>query len=312
MSCKNATAPINITSDSSGPCEQKCNLSFSYQKSDTSVENNGDYLKLSYDDAPLAPVTFNSKKYTVSEIRIYSPSLHQFDGVNADGELIIVHSSSTSNLLICIPIRESNAVNTSSTTMQMLIPKIAKYAKKSGDSARLNVDSFTLNSLVPITSFYSYTGTLPYYPCNSNVNYVVFPLTYKGAISISSDNLKLLKKTITASVDRIATGVPFFFNENGPTKQLGAADDIYIDCRPTGEDGEVIMPIKQDESVGISFDKRKIKKLLSNPLIIVLLGSLFMYIILKMGRGIFEKLSSIKKPSTPNIRMPKLSLRKST
>ena len=306
MSCKTATAPINITSKASGPCQQKCNLAFSYQKSDTSVENMGDYLKLSYDEAAIAPVTFNTKKYTVSEVRIYQPSLHQFDGVRADGEIIVVHTSGSSTLLICVPIRVSNAMTPSSSTFKMIVPKIAKYAVNSGDSAKLNIDSFTLNSLVPVTSFYSYSGTFPYPPCNGKVNYVVFPLTYEGAAGITSEDMQLLKKTISDSPARISSNVDFYFNERGPTKEKGAADDIYIDCKPTGDDGEVIIPVESESTAKITLSKEQIKKWMSNPLIIILVGALLMFIILKLGRGLFEKISSVKKPNLSNIRVPRL------
>ena len=146
MSCSQATAPIDISrSGSDGTCELKCEYSFSYNNSDTSVTNNGDYLELTYDQASVAPVKFNDSSYRVDSIRIYQPSLHTFDGNNADAEIVIKHSGDSGNLLVCVPVIKSSSVTKSASLLNTIMPKVKSYAYADGQSANLNISNFNLN-----------------------------------------------------------------------------------------------------------------------------------------------------------------------
>ena len=199
MSCSQATAPINITkAGSTGPCELKCDYTFNYNDSDTTVTNNGTYLSFSYDQANVPPVTFNAERYRVEEVRLYRPSLHTYDGAAADGEIIILHSSNTSKLLVCVPIIGSTAVTKSGTLLGQVMPKVGRYAATAGQTANLNVSDFNLGSLVPNKPFYSYIGTLPYSPCNGTYNYVVFDMLTPATMSPAS-LIHCVKKELIAS-----------------------------------------------------------------------------------------------------------------
>ncbi len=44
MSCSKATAPINISKNTSNKCDLKCEFSFKYQTTDLVENNKGDYL----------------------------------------------------------------------------------------------------------------------------------------------------------------------------------------------------------------------------------------------------------------------------
>jgi len=108
MSCSNSTSPINIIrTQSSGTCDLKCNYRFKYNDSTTIIKNKGNYLSFSYDKPNVDQVLYNSNSYYVEELRIYTPSLHKYEGTNSDAELIIIHrSDSAGKLLVCIPIVE--------------------------------------------------------------------------------------------------------------------------------------------------------------------------------------------------------------
>ena len=120
MSCPNATAPIDIGKDNiAGKCDLKCEFSFHYNNSSCIATNRGDYISLAYDYSSSPPVVYNSASYDVKEVRIYSPSLHSFNGSKADGEFIIIHntSSGANPLFVCIPIKSSNTSEESSKNL---------------------------------------------------------------------------------------------------------------------------------------------------------------------------------------------------
>ena len=87
MSCSKATAPVNITNNTTSTCDLKCDYSFKYPISNLQVTNRGSYLSLKTDPASVPPVTYNAEQYQVQEIRIFSPSLHTYGGKNADAEM---------------------------------------------------------------------------------------------------------------------------------------------------------------------------------------------------------------------------------
>ena len=55
----------------------------------------------------------------VHEIRIYTPSLHTYDGVRAEAEMIIVHSGFGKNLLVCIPMKSSDGTGSGASTFKL-------------------------------------------------------------------------------------------------------------------------------------------------------------------------------------------------
>ena len=94
MSCPSATAPINISKkSSSGKCDLKCAYSFQYKESlSTLVKNRGEYVSLSYAEQS-GMIKYNTQSYSVREVRLCHPSLHEFEGIKYDGEMIIVHNN---------------------------------------------------------------------------------------------------------------------------------------------------------------------------------------------------------------------------
>lgn len=91
ITCENATAPINISKDKiQGPCSLLCDFNHKYGTYNPTVTNKYNYLSLNYTNpTSQPPVTYNDLGYNVSEIRIYQPSLHTYNG-EADGEILII------------------------------------------------------------------------------------------------------------------------------------------------------------------------------------------------------------------------------
>jgi carbonic anhydrase len=271
MSCLNSTAPIDINpANVKGTCDYKCSYSFNYNNSSCVAKNQGDYISLKYDASSAPPVVYNSIGYQVSDIRIYSPSLHSYSGNKTIGEFIIVHTSATgaTSMLVCIPIKVNNTSSTSALFLQSVIDGMSNYAPEEGDSTTINITSFNLCDLVPQKPFYSYSATEPYQPCTSNVDYIVFhPLD--ATLDIMIGSIMKLKKIIVNNAYDIKTGPNFFYNETGSLKGGASGEDIYIDCQPVGQSTDSQDVVTQDYS-STSGDYKSWK---SNPLVLIILGT---------------------------------------
>ena len=239
MSCPDATAPIDINRAAVvGKCDLKCEFSFQYNDSSCIATNRGDYISLSYETSSPPPVTYNSSAYNVKEVRIYSPSLHSFNGTKSDGEMIIVHNTTSGAipLLVCVPIKISNSATIGSKNLSTIINTVATNAPAETEQTTVNISRFNLNAFVPRKPFFSYSASEPYQPCSSNKNeYIVF--SSENAIEVTEKVMTSLHHVITENVYDIKTGPGLFFNEKGPSA-AGGSDQIYIDCQPVGESEE--------------------------------------------------------------------------
>jgi len=253
MSCPTATAPINISlANVSGKCDLKCDYKFNYTTSSCSATNRDNYISLSYDNQTSSPVLYNSVGYNVQELRIYTPSLHSYSGTKTDAELIIIHNSPSGlkPLLVCIPIRTSNATSISSNLFTTIINIMSANAPSDGETTSVNFDNYNLNNLVPKKPFFSYTATEPYQPCSGSVDYIVFGPAI-SSLDINSDTLQTMKKIIKANEYDVKKGPLLFYNGKGPGQGGAGGDDIYIDCQPVGTSDETEIVITDN---GSSYD----------------------------------------------------------
>lgn len=279
MSCPNATAPIDISiSKILGKCDLKCSYSFHYNNSTCIATNRGDYISLSYDKSSSPPVLYNAIGYDVDEVRLYIPSLHSYNYIKTDGELIIVHSSKTGAkpLLVCIPINSNNTSSVSALMFKTIVDTVASSAPSDGEATTVNIPKYNLDYLVPKKPFFSYSATVPYQPCTSNVDYVVYaPL--QASLDIMPETLTKLQSIIMSNPYDIKTGPNLFFNENGPSMGGAGSGDIYIDCQPVGSSEESTDVITD---MGSSPSSQTLSDLLNNPMVRIFLGSLLFIIIL--------------------------------
>jgi len=115
---------------------------------------------------------------------------------------------------------------------------VVKHAPRQKETTTLNIHDFNLNYLIPKSSYFSYIGTLPYGPCaDTQYQYVVFP---KQALTIQQSTLDTLGTLIHDSYISVHPG-KCYFSEKGTTQNGFSGDgQIYIDCQPTGEEGDII------------------------------------------------------------------------
>ena len=284
---------LNISNQNiSGNCNLKCSYAYSYHNSNTTASNAGFSINLTYDKANISPVIYNTNKYEVATISIFSPSYHKFDGSQTDAEIVIVHSPVLSGpmFIVGIPVIVSGDSTNASTILTQIITATSSNAPAQGESTNINLNNFNLNAFItPKKPLFSYTDL-------SGSNWIV--LSKQTAISLSSTILTTLKKIIKATPTPAPEGPLVFYNPDGARKGLGGdSDQIYIDCQPVASSDEEISITKNIAKSAISFD-------LNNPntiLILQILISCLLFFILLFGIHYL-----LKYISNMNLTLPKI------
>ena len=227
----------------------------------------------------------------MKEVRIYSPSLHSFNGTKSDGEFIIIHntSSGASPLLVCIPIKSSNSSDESSKNLTTIIQTVSSNAPASSEKTTVAISRFNLNAFVPRKPFFSYTATEPYQPCSTtNVEYIVYPSD--SAIGLTERVLTALEKVITANSYDIKASPGLFFNPKGPTSGAGSGE-IYIDCQPVGESEEEKIIVTDS---GSSSGSMTTEELMQNKYFQMFLGCLIFLVIIYVVKLLVSSINPAK------------------
>ena len=218
-----------------GKCDLKCVYNFKYKESSLTVKNNGINISMTCDNSNVPPVMYNEVKYNVSQIILFSPSLHLFNENKVDAELIVEHTpeSGGENLFVCVPIIKSSDSTTASTLLSQVIAGVAANAPAANETTTINLSDFTLNKIIPKSPFFSYSGTYS----NSTADFIVFGKNY--AIPLSEKILNVLG-SIIKPFNLPMIGDNLFFNAKGPNSSGSIGDGIYISCQPTGSSEEEI------------------------------------------------------------------------
>jgi len=283
--CQNATAPIDIT-ESTQPCSGICNYTFSYALSTCQLANKGEYLSIITSTRGNV-IKFNNLPFTLTETRLYHPSLHTFDGAQTDAELILVHGGPNGqNFLVCIPIVSGSGSSQTATFFNAFVPLIPQ---SSGTNIMVDVNNWSLNNIVPNAPFYFYQATAPFPPCTGSYNLIVFGKS--SAAHIAAADLPHLKAAITAQT-YVAKGAPakgLFYNKSGTLSQSGGSgsdSEIYIDCRPEGEEYEEEVDDVNIPKFDVEHEEDDIKKMLHSKW-----AAAIIYIIMGIvGLTIFKKI----------------------
>ena len=291
MSCANATAPIDLTKNTDNVCNLKCSYSFTYTPTSLQITNQGNYLSFKVEQTNMPPVIYNDQQYNVQEARLYCKSLHTYAGQQADAELVIVHTDmkSVNNLLVCVPIVKSSTTTAQSAELfDYIISEAQRTANSPGQQTVYNSPSTTLAAFVPMKPYYSYTGTLPWTPCNGTYSYIVFQK--EDAITISPQAYKALLALIPSPNNIRSTTNPdgVFYNANGPVPSN--VGEIYIQCQPTGADGEILVPARAD-TAGV-LDNALLKRIFNFTLVKLLIGVLVMLAIWKIAMKAINGIAS--------------------
>lgn len=289
-----STQSIDISKKNvSGKCDLKCAYNFNYPESNTTSKNNSIYISLTYDNSKIPPVTYNNQKYNVTGIIITAPSLHLFNGVTTDAEIIIEHTPVKGGplLKVGIPIKSSSESSDASYLLQQIIDVTATNAPSQGETTNVSISGFSLNKIVPNKPYYSYTD-------NNNDEWIVFGIL--EAISLNINTLSTLQKIIKPfPIPMIGGGL--FVNMLGPNSTK-VGDGIYISCKPTGSSSEESEVEYSKNTTSYDFGN-----ILDNPatktIFQIILGCVVFIIIFMTFNYIYQWISTgeIKMPSIPKV-----------
>ena len=227
------TTSINISKQNiTANCDLKCAYNFKYPETSLTANNQGVVIIFSFDKSNTPPVVYNQQKYNVDTMMLIAPSIHNFNGATTSAELVITHTPvlGGNQLAVCVPINQSSDSNTASNLVTELIQSVATNAPAQGETTTINITGFTLNTIVPVKPFYSYTEN------NNNTDYIVFDIL--DAIALNSTTLSSLTKIIKP-YQLPTPGDNLFYNKNGPNL-TSIGDGIYIKCKPTGSSKEEV------------------------------------------------------------------------
>lgn len=263
---------INISSQNiSGKCDLKCAYNFKYQDSNSTATNNGVLINLSYDSRSSPPVMYNNEKYNVSNINIVSPSIHTFNNKSMPGEIIIYHApvNGGNNMAVAIPFTSSNESSSAASMITQIIQTVSSNAPSENDSTNLNMNGFTLQTIVPRKPFFAYTDE------NASTDWIVYG--ENNAIPLSSNIITKLQQIIKPY--NLATpGGNLFYNSKGPSSGLSIGDGIYISCQPTGSSEDEVPVTYEKTAFNADFSH-----IFQNPtffiILLVFIGSILFIII---------------------------------
>ena len=236
---------LNIAPDNvDGPCTLKCAYSFSYPDLKLTGSNKADRICIKTNDPQKnPPVTYNTFRYIVSEINLYSPSLHFYNGDKTTAELIVKHipeinSETSTDLYVCIPIIVSGDTSSATTLVTQLIQEVASKIPSPDDDNSQLTTIFNLQDIIPKKPFYKYTNS------GSQMvgDYIVFGLL--NAIPITAGTASTLSNILTNYVNVFET-TNLFLSEVGPNSSSN--EGIYISCQPTGSSDEKIDVVTPNE-----------------------------------------------------------------
>lgn len=251
---------INIsTNNVQGKCDLKCSYNFKYPETNLTAKNNGTLISLTSDTNNTTPVTYNNQKYNVSNVSIVTPSIHMFNNSPASAEIIIEHTpiSGGQQFFVGIPITSSTESSDASNFITQIIESVATNAPAANETTNINISGFTLDKIVPIKPFFSYST-----PGNQG-EWIVFPII--NAIPLNSGTLATLGQIIQPfPIPTPSNGL--FFNSNGPNTGGGMGDGIYISCQPTGSSEEE-MSVSYNKNTSTAIDA---SSMLNNPTTLII------------------------------------------
>lgn len=277
-----------------GDCDYKCEIVLMY-KTINDIEivpasSNTPYTAIGvgeqgvYTDGSPS-IIYNKQKYCNIDARIYTPSMHRYQGNTVAGEMIIKHigcNNSSKQLYVCIPLVSGNG----GSTLDNILNRWAKLNKSSKTPFGASFSSF-----IPKKTYYNYTSksiwgddTL----CNAEAKYVVFDIN--DALSMSNASLSLINKVPNRYAGKLDSpdNIPELFKSTHAPGETGL-EDIYIDCQPVGASGQTI---QEQNMPGPDLDDKP-NLFIAKKLIPIIIGAILMYFAYKLITYLLCRLSII-------------------
>ena len=278
-----------------GKCDYKCELVLTYKTiNEMSIEPSRDgkpYTTLGvgeqgvYTDGSPS-IVYDKEKFCNIDARIYTPSMHNYQGEPVAGELILKHNAcdgSNRLLYICIPLISGNG----GSTLDNLLNRWSKLNKSPNVPFNASFGSF-----IPKKTYYNYTSKpiwsdLEGKYCNETAKYVVFDIN--DALSLSNTSLQLINQVSNPDAGTLdaKSDVPAIFLSTNAPGETGL-EDIYIDCQPVGASGKTI---QEQNMPALSTDIDKPNLFIAEKFIPVIVGAILMYFAYKLISYLLCRLS---------------------
>ncbi len=263
-------------------CADRCSFTFSYGLSTCSIKNKGaGHFELSYDSS-VSNVLFNGVKYNVYKVHFHIYPVHQYygssgqsitaTGVNRNeiiGELLIEHKAESygDDLLVCVPVALTGGDGHS-----VLDEALLNASTERNTQQTVLVENYSLGNFIPEKPYFYYYDTSPIGKSRNNKVHCIVcdPKQFTppsinrknqeqivALLGVSPYNTNTRSETekwlnnrdnaFTLSTVDPNSSTRIFYNESGPSKSDGG-NDIYIDCKPTGE-GESSVQVENQKTI---------------------------------------------------------------
>ena len=252
MSCSGAFDIYENGTYSECPSTEVCKYDYSYEYDRTSkcrVTKKSNYLKLLCWDRSNVTIA-NMKNLTLTEARLYSPSVNKWDGSKVAAELILSHAGAGKSVDVCIPIIKDDSSSDPSIKFFDAIHNAVRILPNERNGTMRSVElpaNFSLDNIIPKGSFYLAEGDgMAINTCNPGMrNIIIFSKerAIKMKTKVQSDIANLVaayrggRREIKGSASaRRGGGGKFWKNTGGTTKSNGdgfsAAGQMAMECEP--------------------------------------------------------------------------------
>lgn len=299
--CANSNSPINLIKADSQECDNKCLYEYNYGKSSLIGHNFKTHLEFTMKNNKDNAVFFYGKYYNIEKILLFRDSVHTINNNKKSAELVIVHQDKgdpSKKLVVCILIK---IVNQNNSDLDYIIENMELLAPNKDDLAELRFPSFSLNKIIPKSKYFNYRGNLFYESNNSDlcdINKLHDIIVFDEVITINNNTYNKLRDLINRHSFNIqnSENTPTFYSKKKAVLGTGimGEDDIYIECKPTGDGDKknmrVDVAVKKDNK--FEFFKIFLEKIFrflkfnSSEIMGSFLGAIIIYIVLKTVKNI--------------------------
>ena len=221
MSSCSATAPIDIpTKGNVNPISGTFNCIYDVDMcsgAPVTISDDRSHLSIKCSGGSKSNILFYGRAYVPTEIRMYAPSLHTYNGASADAEILIVHTPgagsgstiNTTGLIVSVPVSLTRSGNPDLAAIFKAANTINPSTLTLNASAPINY-TVNVNNFIPAKPYYVYYGTLPYDSCGGDYYYAAFtdPISAAGSLSaiLVDSGIVTVQPSIKTNLQKSNTG----------------------------------------------------------------------------------------------------------